>query len=256
MAEARVAAEIVPISTPDECAQLAALLAGVWGLTESTAVASPDILRAMAHSGGYVTGVLVDGRLVGGGFGWPSQVGDEWWLHSHVVGFVEEFRGRGLGVQIKHHQRDFAKARGMAAVEWTYDPLHAANANFNLMKLGARVVSFHRDFYGELKDTFNAGLGSDRFLVRWGIDDEPPTLEGEEPPTILSVGGFEEPVIMDSDAAAVRAEIPHNILAVRSRDRTLALAWRDAFASTVGSRVSGGSRVVGFSAEGAYLLRD
>ena len=87
----------------------------------------------------------------------------------------------------------------MAAVEWTYDPLHAGNARFNLVKLGARVLSFHDDFYGEAQDTFGVGLGSDRFLVRWGVDDEPPALDAEDRESILRVGVHGEPVILETD---------------------------------------------------------
>ena len=168
--------EIEHVASPRGCAELARVLADVWGFAETSAVASQDTLRAMAYSGCYVAGVRIDGRLVGGGFGWPTQVDGEWRLHSHVIGFLDGFRALGLGYRIKHHQRDFVRDQGLAAVEWTYDPLSAPNARFNLAKLGARVQSFHRDFYGELQDVFSAGLGSDRFVVRWGLDDEPPPI--------------------------------------------------------------------------------
>jgi hypothetical protein len=72
--------------------------------------------------------------------------------------------------------------------------------------------------------------------------------------TLLSVGSFEEPVVLDSAATRLLAEIPHNIVAVRQRDRALAIEWRDAFASTVGSRVAGGARIAGFSDDGAYVI--
>jgi predicted GNAT superfamily acetyltransferase len=122
------------------------------------------------------------------------------------------------------------------------------------MKLGARVVSFHRDFYGELKDAFSAGLGSDRFLVRWGIDDAPPRSDDADRATLLSVGSFEEPVVLDAAGSALLAEIPRNIVAIRQRDRALAIEWRDAFAATVGSKVAGGAHITGFSGEGAYVI--
>src|SRR4029453_5251702 len=99
MADAEIAAQIVPITTPADCERLATLLARVWGFAESTAVAAPDMLPPRPHSEGYVAGVIVDGHLVGGGFGWPTHVAGEWRLHSHVIGFIEEFRSRGLGAQ-------------------------------------------------------------------------------------------------------------------------------------------------------------
>lgn len=246
-------AVVVDISSPQDCARLARVLADVWGLAEPTAVASSEMLRALAHSGAYVAGVLVDGQFVGGGFAWPMHVDGEWRLHSHVIGFLDGFRAVGLGAQIKQHQRHFARDRGMAAIEWTYDPLHAANARFNLAKLGARVLSFHDDFYGETQDTFSLGFGTDRFLVRWGVADEPRALDGTDRPAILRVGTRGEPMIIETGAKRVRAEIPSSIVSVRQADRPLAIGWHQAFAATVGREVMSGATVVGL-ADGAYLI--
>ncbi len=265
MARMEHGVELIAVASPEQCEQLARVLADVWGLYESSAVASADTLVAMARSGCYVTGVLVDGRMIGGGFGWPHHVGapsdGEWRLHSHVIGFLDGFRALGLGARIKQHQREFVRASGMDAVEWTYDPLHAANARFNLAKLGARVLSFHHDYYGTLDDAFSGGLGSDRFLVRWGLDDEPadataePVVGGPPHERILAVGTDGAPVIATTAAAVVYAELPVNIVNIRKRDLALATEWRDAFATTVGREVSAGARVVGIGPELAYEIR-
>jgi predicted GNAT superfamily acetyltransferase len=262
--------ELISISTPQQCEQLARVLADVWGFYESSAVASADTLLAMAKSGCYVTGVLLGGRMIGGGFGWPHRVVagdemsggfDEWRLHSHVIGFLDGFRALGLGAQVKLHQREFAREAGLDAVEWTYDPLHAANARFNLAKLGARVLSFHYDYYGTMDDAFSGGLGSDRFLVRWGFDDEPLPLAGVDVLTggrprepILRVGSDGAPVVLTTDAPTVYAELPVNIVNIRKRDKQLATQWRDAFAETVGREVTAGARVVGIGPELAYHI--
>ena len=55
-------------------------------------------------------------------------------------------------------------------VTWTFDPLVRRNAYFNLVKLGATAVAFHRDFYGSMHDTVNAGDLSDRILIEWNLD--------------------------------------------------------------------------------------
>ncbi|MCU1395947.1 MAG: hypothetical protein JWM34_4375 [Ilumatobacteraceae bacterium] len=255
--------DIVMIESPEDCAALAHVLADVWGFEERTGVASGDTLRAMAYSGCYVAGVRVDGRLIGGGFGWPTHVAlpdgtHEWRLHSHVVGFLDGFRAQGIGARVKHHQRDFVREHGLAAIEWTYDPVLAANARFNLAKLGARVLSFHTDFYGKLEDEFSAGLGSDRFLVRWGADDVPPTdrrvVDEAERQPILAVGADGGPVVTDVTGDAVFAEVPPNIVEIRKTDKALALEWRDAFASTVGSELANGATIAGMSSDLAYLI--
>ena len=87
------------------------------------------------------------------GSGGRRSVDGEWRLHSHVIGFLDGYRALGLGARDQAPPSATSPApQGLDAFEWTYDPLHAANARFNLAKLGARVLSFHHDFYGELKD--------------------------------------------------------------------------------------------------------
>ncbi len=236
----RAEPSIREMSTPDECTALATVLAKVWGFRDIAGVGSPDLLRALTFSGGYVAGTFADGELVGGGFGWPTQVGSEWRLHSHVVGFIDGYRGRGLGALTKFQQRAWAADRGLAAVEWTYDPLHAANAQFNLNKLGARVQSFYPDFYGPMTDVFSAGVPSDRFVLRWGIDDSPSPVEG--------------------DAEAVRdgrrllVQIPADIVAIRRLGDGAAAEWHAAFAAVVAPALSNGWRVRGITASNEYVL--
>jgi predicted GNAT superfamily acetyltransferase len=263
---------VVEIDSADRCHELARVLADVWSLPDSTGVAAPDLLRALAFSGGYVVGVERQGHLVGGGVGWPSHAllhsdivagttaspRSEWRLHSHVVGFVAGHRSMGLGALTKRHQREWARERGFAAVEWTFDPLRMANARFNLNKLGAEVLSFHHDFYGEIDDVFNAGLGSDRFLVRWAVDDIEPgggrLPLPEDRQQILSSAADGSPVIADAATAYVAAQIPADIVAIRTQNIALAMAWRDAFRTTVGRAVAEGAHVRAINNRGEYLI--
>ena len=79
------------------------------------------------------------------------------------------YAGRAVGTAIKLHQRDWALAHGGTAITWTYDPLVARNAHFNLNRLGARPERYLLDVYGELRDDLNRGDPSDRLLVRWSL---------------------------------------------------------------------------------------
>lgn len=243
------------METPQECHDLAVVLARVWRVSEPGGVIAPDALRAMAHSGCYVTGAFDGDRLIGGGFGWPTHTRGEWRLHSHVVGFIDGYRKLGFGAEVKRHQRMWVAAQGWQAVEWTYDPLVVANAHFNLVKLGARVEAFHRDFYGSIADEFSAGLPSDRFVVRWGIDDVPPAVPGRDArPSILSIGADGEPVVGRVRAERFSAQVPTDMIVIRSRDRDLAMAWTDAFAATVGAAVDDGATIRGIITDGVYLI--
>src|SRR5207247_10858350 len=58
---------------------------------------------------------------------------------------------------------------GQSLVKWTYDPLQAGNAYFNIRKLGAVCNTYHRDLYGRLDDSLNRSRLTDRFEVEWHI---------------------------------------------------------------------------------------
>jgi predicted GNAT superfamily acetyltransferase len=47
-----------------------------------------------------------------------------------------------------------------------------------LIKLGARAVEYHVDFYGALDDDINGSGETDRLLARWDIDPAPHDTTG------------------------------------------------------------------------------
>ena len=49
------------------------------------------------------------------------------------------------------------------------DPLRGAQAHFAFNKLGAIATSYERDVFGELSDSSNVGLATDRLAVEWWI---------------------------------------------------------------------------------------
>jgi predicted GNAT superfamily acetyltransferase len=119
-------------------------------------------------------------------------------------------RGRGIGVALKLRQRATCLEHGVDEIRWTYDPLIRRNARMNLVRLGAEVIAYRPDFYGELRDTISAGDRSDRFEVRWRLGS-PRTrraLAGEPQPEWRAAGGlplvadFEHVRRSDPDAAA------------------------------------------------------
>jgi predicted GNAT superfamily acetyltransferase len=92
-------------------------------------------------------------------------------LHSHITGVLPEALGRSVGFAIKLHQRHWALARGLTRITWTFDPLQARNAWFNLVKLGARPRRYLVDVYGAMQDAVNAGDASDRLHLDWPLTD-------------------------------------------------------------------------------------
>src|SRR5229473_6393446 len=152
----------------DDLQALARLFADIWERPADPPIDS-DVLMALAQSGNYVAGAHLDGRLVGGLVGWlGGSPPDDLLLHSHILGVVAE--GRGLGFDLKQHQRLWCLERGVKVMEWTFDPLVRRNAYFNFNKLGAEAREYLVNFYGEMTDGINAGEESDRLLVSWRLD--------------------------------------------------------------------------------------
>lgn len=160
--------EIRVLATMAEHEELARLFGRVWGVEHPSQIYAAHTLRALAFAGNYVAGVVESGRIVAGAvayFGTGSR------LHSDVAAVDESRRGRGLGLALKLHQRDWALARQIDIIQWTFDPELFRNARFNIHRLGAVAVAYLPDFYGHMDDELNAGTGpSDRLLVEWRLD--------------------------------------------------------------------------------------
>ena len=149
----------------------------MWGRPGEPAIDS-DVLKALAHSGNYVSGAYADRRLVGGLVGWfGGMPPHELHLHSHILGVVAGSEAHGVGFELKQHQRRWCLERGIKVVEWTTDPLVRRNGYFNLTKLGARARQYVVNVYGVMTDEINAGEESDRLLITWQLEAGP----GHEP---------------------------------------------------------------------------
>ena len=159
----------------DEVRDVEALFADIWNTSLDRPPVNADVLRALAHTGCYVAGAYDgDRRLVGASAGFFAGGRDDWHLHSHITGVAPDAQGRHIGLALKLHQRQWCLERGVDVVTWTFDPLVRRNAWFNLHRLGADVVEFVPNFYGEMTDGINAGVASDRCVVRWRLRDAEP----------------------------------------------------------------------------------
>jgi predicted GNAT superfamily acetyltransferase len=163
--EVDVAVEVRVLTGMDEFNAAAQVLRTIWGSSQLPA----EVLRALDFAGGYVAGAFANGEMIGASAGFLAPRADSIHLHSHISGVVAPWQDRRVGYSLKMHQRDWALARGIGTIEWTFDPLIRRNAFFNLVKLGAAVVSFEADFYGEMADAINAGDPTDRAVVEWDL---------------------------------------------------------------------------------------
>jgi predicted GNAT superfamily acetyltransferase len=141
-----------------------------WG-DDFTDVVPATILMVSQRVGGISGGAFnADGRLVGFVFG-VSGVRDGALSHwSDMLAVPPELRGQGLGKRLKAYQRDALLALGIRRAHWSYDPLVARNANLNLNGLGAVVVDYVVNMYGDTGSTLHIGLDTDRLVVEWRLD--------------------------------------------------------------------------------------
>lgn len=222
----------------DELAGALARFDATWGAGRTVDLSS---LKAIAHAGNTVlVAVPEPGRAdaagelaapddppIGAALGFLGWAGGLH-VHSHMNAVDPRARGRGVGVALKLRQRAICLEHGVEEVRWTYDPLIRRNARMNLVRLGAEVIAYHPDFYGELRDAISGGDRSDRFEVRWRLTSPrvERALERMPQPAWHADGGL--PLVADFEA--VRTSDPHAAAALRD-------VSREAFAALAGGRL-------------------
>jgi predicted GNAT superfamily acetyltransferase len=226
--------EIRTLDAPDDLASVVTVLQQVWDT--AAPIVNVELLRAMAHSGGYVAGVFTDDRLVGASFGFLATHHGEPALHSHVTGILPGLQHSGLGRSIKLHQREWAAARDLAWITWTFDPIVRRNAWFNIEVLGAHVSEYVVNFYGPMTDSINAHDESDRLVVAWPTDPAVP-----------------RPAAPDG-STTVHVDTPDDIVFLRRTDPAEGMEWRRRVRKELGERIDAGATVTGFTREGQYVL--
>ncbi|MFA5774576.1 MAG: hypothetical protein WC864_04255 [Ilumatobacteraceae bacterium] len=225
--------EVEQVVTAAQTAEASALFDEVW---EIPSMVPHEVIVASLHSGGYCSIARIDGHVVGASFAMASNSGT---LHSHVTGVAKAHAGAGIGAILKNHQWFWAQSQGYKAIGWTFDPLVRRNAWFNLVKLGARVVSYHENFYGELTDSINAGDRSDRLYVKWEV-----TPTGG-PPSGTSV------VVQTGD---VVVPTPKDIESLRRENHQAAIDWRTGQRELLQLLLRPGALVRGFTGESEYVI--
>jgi predicted GNAT superfamily acetyltransferase len=95
--------------------------------------------------------------------------------YSHMMAVKVEYQNRGIGALLKWAQRERSLAEGKHFITWTWDPMQARNAHFNLNRLGVAVRSYGANFYGTGYSTNVRGstagveVDSDRLFADWEL---------------------------------------------------------------------------------------
>jgi predicted GNAT superfamily acetyltransferase len=188
-------------------------------------------LVVVTKVGGHVFGAFDDTQMVGFCFAIPGVKPDGMtYLHSHMLGVLPAYRNEGLGRRLKLMQRDEALSRGIALIEWTFDPLELKNAFLNIEKLGAIVRRYTENAYGVTASPLHGGLPTDRCTAEWWIDS--PRVRGVLAGETLPHGST-ECVAYPADIAIIRQEHPARAREIQeSNGRRLRQAFERGLAVT------------------------
>ncbi len=248
------------LKTFSEYEQCVDLQTKIWALPERDLIPSFE-LQLVRRNGGVCIGAFDGEAMVGFVWGMIARREDRMFHHSHMVGVLPSCRGKRIGERLKWAQRDRVLGQGMDLIHWTYDPLQAPNANFNINRLGVVIQKYSMNFYGETSTPLHGGLPTDRFEVEWllrspGVIEacegkradrkeweklpraNSTRLQGELPSC--------EELELELDARELLVEIPPDITRIMSEDPKLALSWRLEIRGILQNYMRRGYSVVGF----------
>jgi predicted GNAT superfamily acetyltransferase len=177
------------------------------------------------------------GRYIGFSFAMPGWKQDKrrfWW--SHMTAVIKEYRNRGVGLALKLRQREEALAAEVDRIEWTFDPMQAMNANFNVRKLGVIVHEYEENVYGYTSSPLHSGLPTDRFVAEWNLDSDHVRrrLDASEGAVILrdidrmpiiNPGGHAPDLSLEDSLLLL--EIPADLSALKAADLGKAKQWQE-----------------------------
>lgn len=226
-----------PLEAPGEFEQAEGVQMSAWGMGPLGATPK-EVMIAANDNGGLVLGAFEGKKMVGFALTLVGYKGGRPYMYSHMTGVARAHQSKGIGYLIKQKQRQICLERGFEFIAWTFDPLIARNASFNVKKLGAIARNYLVDYYGPMQDSINVGWPTDRFLCEWYIRPEAlRTLKayGRRRPTdahivIQKRGSEPNPVCEDWDidtgAEWALVDIPMDVVGLKARRPEDGMRWR------------------------------
>ena len=267
---------IRPVETRAEYDACVELQRDTWGRRFSDIV-PVSMMGIAVKMGGICLGAFgPGGEMLGFVFGVTGPRDGELAHWSHMLAVRGKARNAGIGRRLKFAQKETLAERGVDTLYWTFDPLIARNAHFNLNRLGATVAEFVPDMYGASNSNLHR-LGTDRFIARWslkggaGVARWPSNRLAESDASVVGVGraapgraetatggalcgGGSHPAMgkpgcngqLPHGAETVDVLVPRDIGAVEAGCLEEALAWRRANRRALTKLLSEGYDIVGF----------
>ncbi|MCE4623763.1 MAG: hypothetical protein F7B11_03335 [Caldisphaeraceae archaeon] len=237
--------EIRKIADINELEGIVEVEKSAWNMPDYREAVPVHMLRALKDNGGLILGAFSNGNLIGFSFGWVVGCGSSAYFYSHMSGVMHSHKYKNIGFRLKLKQREEVLKMGIKLIKWTFDPLQALNLNFNLEKLGVIARNYKKNYYGNIRDSINRGLDSDRVEAEWyldsnhvirrieGIDKTPPPNELVKNGGRIVIDrqlkfGMEVPVKKDFaiDVKTILIAIPKEISSIRNASIDIARAWR------------------------------
>jgi predicted GNAT superfamily acetyltransferase len=212
--------DIRECTTIEELTECVAIQREVFALPE-TELSPVRHLIVTKNAGGFSLGAWSGERLAGFTLSVPAYINGRRAYYSHMTAIRPEFQNLGLGARLKWAQRERALSEGVDYIRWTFEPLKARNAFFNLEKLGAVTSDYRLNFYGTDYGTApevegrQLGLDSDRLMADWELRDSKveALAAGETPlhatimPAAEIVGVNDWLGLVERDLETARAEL-------------------------------------------------
>jgi predicted GNAT superfamily acetyltransferase len=230
--------ELRPVRTLEDCDAIVRVMIAAWGDHQTI---PREMIRALGESGNVPYGAFVEQELIGYVLGWAGVDPREGLrLHSHMLATLPDRRHRGVGYALKLAQRAQGLEQGISVARWTFDPLVARNAYFNIHKLGAVADRFERNFYGEMTDALNRGERSDRLVIRWDLEREPGPRRLERDASEVLDGAWNFTGLPSKSESDAFIRVPTDLLELRDRDPELAARCRDSVAEAIEASMARG----------------
>lgn len=243
--------EITVVSDPDEISEIIPVIKSAWGM-EHLEQLIKDIVASMRFHGGLVLLAREGNKVVGMHYSFPGYRNGRVYLYSHMTGVVHDLKYSGVGRAMKLAQREWASSHGYNLVAWTYDPLMALNANFNFNKLGVFSRTYLRNFYGEMDDSLNFGMPTDRFVAEWWNDYGKPRLP--DPQVFVNERDELYSASYKDEEDLVGVYIPKDFVSVKKDDKDLAYKIRMGTRDIFEHMFSSGYSAVGFNRDRTYYI--
>lgn len=170
------------------------------------------------QAGGWTLGAFQQDELIGFVHHLVAIRGVEIIGYSHMMAIAARYQNKGVGARLKWAQRKRALAEGRSFIKWTWDPMQARNAHFNLNRLGVTVRSYAANFYGTNYNTppgldpARDGIDSDRLFAGWDLRSPRVTMFAEgrvpemaaDPAATVEIPSHWSQLIRDNRQAAQR----------------------------------------------------